>query len=319
MSEKAAHDLNTLFYPKSVAMVGASPKRGKGWASGNSYIASFIRQEFQGKIFPVHPTADYILGFKSYKSIRDIPEPVDLVIFTVPVRTALQVMEDCAAKGVKFVHLLTAGFSETGRAEHAEMEKKLLKIARKGGVRILGPNCMGLYCPEGGLAWSDDFPTQPGPVGLFSQSGQLASYIIFQSAPLGLRFSKVASYGNAIDLKAHEFLNYLAQDEKTKYIGSYIEGLNDGRLFFNAAKKITRKRPLVVWKGGQTEGGSRATQSHTAAIAGSHKIWQALCRQTGIISVDSMEELIFTISALQRVDLPEGTNVAILGGAGGGS
>ncbi|MBW1711226.1 MAG: CoA-binding protein [Deltaproteobacteria bacterium] len=319
MSVKSAHNLDKLFYPKSVAFVGASPKRGKGWSSGNSYINAFLKQEFQGKIFPVHLKADHILGYKSYKSIRDIPEEVDLVIFTVPVAAALQVMEDCAVKGVKFVHLLTAGFSETGRPEHADLEKKLLEIADRGGVRILGPNCMGLYCPEGGVSWSDDFPNKPGPVGLFSQSGQLASFIVFEGAPQGLRFSKVASYGNAIDLKAHEFLNYLAQDEKTKYIGSYIEGLNDGRLFIEAARKITRLKPLVVWKGGLTDGGSRATRSHTSAIAGSPKIWQALCKQTGIISVDSMEELIFTLSALQRIELPKGNNVCIVGGAGGGS
>ncbi|MBW2060680.1 MAG: CoA-binding protein [Deltaproteobacteria bacterium] len=319
MSDKATHELDKLFYPKSIAMVGASPKRGKGWSSGNAYIAGSIKQDFPGKIFPVHPQADYILGFKSYRSIREIPHEIDLVVLTVPVSVAFEVMEECVDKGVKFVHLLTAGFTETGRPEHAALEKKLLEIARKGGVRILGPNCMGLYCPEGGLAWMDEFPTAPGPVGLFSQSGQLASHIVFEGAPQGLRFSKVASYGNALDLQAHEFLAYFAQDEKTALIGSYIEGLNDGRAFFEIAREVTRKKPLVIWKGGQTEGGSRATQSHTAAMAGSSKIWQALCRQAGVISVDSMEELIFTLSTLQRIDLPHGTNVAILGGAGGGS
>ena len=156
MSLGTTHELDLLFYPRSIAMVGASPKKGKGWNSGNAYIAAAIKQNFQGNIYPVHPKATHILGFRSYSSIREIPGEIDLAIFTVPTMVALQVMEDCVAKRVKFVHLLTAGFTETGRPEHAELEEKLVQIARKGGVRIVGPNCMGLYCPEGGLAWSDD-------------------------------------------------------------------------------------------------------------------------------------------------------------------
>ncbi|MBW1709811.1 MAG: hypothetical protein JRJ73_07990, partial [Deltaproteobacteria bacterium] len=135
----------------------------------------------------------------------------------------------------------------------------------------------------------------------------------------GFRYSKVVSYGNASDLQSHDFLKYLAQDENTKIIGAYIEGLKDGRAFFEEAKSITREKPIVAWKGGETEGGSRATQSHTGSLAGSYKIWRALCRQSGIIPVISMEELLTTLAALQKLPLPQGTNVAILGGAGGGS
>ena len=147
----------------------------------------------------------------------------------------------------------------------------------------------------------------------------MAGMFVMKSAAHGLRFSKVVSFGNARDLKAHDFLNYLAQDEKTKIIGSYLEGLDDGKPFVEAAKTITRKKPLVIFKGGLSEGGTRAAMSHTAAIAGSSQIWQALCRQTGIISVFSLDELIFTLSALQRRSFAMGKNVVILGGAGGGS
>ncbi|MBN1613860.1 MAG: CoA-binding protein [Deltaproteobacteria bacterium] len=319
MSSESSNGLERLFYPKSVAVVGATPKKGKEWSTGNAYIAGLIEQDFQGKIYPVHPRAEYILGYKCYGSIREIPDQIDLVIFTVPSRVALQVMEDCVSKKVKFVHLLTAGFSETGYKEHADLEKRLVAIAKKGNVRLVGPNCMGLYCPEGGIAWTSDFPNVSGPVGIFSQSGQLAHTIVMMGALQRLRFSKVVSFGNACDLQAHDFLNYLAGDEKTKFMGTYIEGLKDGKAFFDAARDITRTKPLVVWKGGETEGGSRAVLSHTAAIAGSQEVWRGLCRQAGIIPVASVDEMTLVLSALQRLPLPRGRNVAVLGGAGGGS
>ncbi|MBW2085603.1 MAG: CoA-binding protein [Deltaproteobacteria bacterium] len=318
-TETATPDLDRLFYPKNIAVVGASPRGGGFMWGGNTFIEGALKENFKGKIFPVHPKAENILGMKAYKSIREIPEEVDFVIFSVPHAVVLPIMKDCAAKGVKFVHLFTAGFSETGREENIEIEKELVRLARESGIRVIGPNCMGIYCPEGGLAWTRDFPRTPGPVGFISQSGQLAGHFIEEGRDYGLRFSKVVSYGNASDLQCHDFLKYIAQDEKTKIIGLYIEGLKDGRSFFEAARNITRVKPMVAWKGGLTEGGSRATQSHTASLAGSPKIWQALCRQSGIISVSSMEELITTLAALQRVPLPHGRNAAILGGAGGGS
>jgi acyl-CoA synthetase (NDP forming) len=312
------HELHRLFYPKNIAVVGASPKSGF-MGQGNNYIQGAVDMNFQGEIYPVHPQAGEVLGFKAYRSVGDIPGDVDLAIFTVPAKAVLQVMEDCAAKRVKFVHLFTAGFSETGRAEFAEIEKKMVEMARKAGIRIVGPNCMGIYSPEGGLSFQPFFPKTPGSVGFFSQSGQLAGYFVMKGTTKALRFSKAVSFGNASDLKAHDFLNYLTQDEKTEVIGSYIEGLSHGREFFEAVKANMGGKPLVILKGGQTEGGGRATQSHTAAIAGSMKIWKAFCRQTGIISVDSLEEMVCTISALQRIPLPASKNVAIVGGAGGGS
>lgn len=319
MSEKCDHDLDKLFYPRHIAYVGASPKKGKRWSSGNAYISGAFNQDFQGDIYPVHPTAKNILGYKVYAGIGDIPGEIDLAVFTIPTSAALQVMEDCVAKGVKFVHLLTAGFSETGQSEHSAIEDRIVEIAQKGGIRIIGPNCMGVYCPEGGIAWNDQFPTRSGNVGFFSQSGQLATHFILQGPKRDIYFNKVVSFGNARGVKAHEFLEYFAQDSRIDIIGAYLEGLRDGRAFFEAARRITPKKPVIIWKGGQTEGGSRATLSHTAAIAGSQKIWQAMCRQAGIISVHSMQEALSTFAALRMIPLPKGPNVAILGGAGGGS
>jgi acyl-CoA synthetase (NDP forming) len=320
MSNTILEELHHLFHPRNIAVVGASPKSDPMMMSqGNNYIKGSIEQNFSGKIFPVHPRAKAILGIQAYHRVRDIPDPVDLVIFTVPADASLEVMKDCVGKGVKFVHLYTAGFGESGREDYARMERELISLARENGIRVVGPNCMGLYCPEGGLAFQPLFPNVPGPVGFFSQSGQMAGMFIMNAAAQGMRFSKVVSFGNARDLKAHDFLGYLAQDEKTKVIGSYLEGLTDGRAFIETAKKVTRKKPLVIFKGGLTEGGSRAAKSHTAAIAGSAELWQAICRQTGIISVTSLEELVFTLSALQHLPLPKGKKAVILGGAGGGS
>jgi acyl-CoA synthetase (NDP forming) len=319
MTVETIPNLDALFYPKSIAVVGTSPKRGVVWSSGNAYINGCVKQSYQGKIYPVHPEAKNVLGYTCYPSIDDIPDEIDLVIFCIPSSAVLDVMESCVRKKVKFVHLLTAGFSETGKDEYTDMEKRLVETARKGGIRIVGPNCMGLYCPEGGISWNGELPDRMGSVGLFSQSGQLANMVILAGTTKKVSFSKVVSFGNACDLKAHDFLNYLANDPKTKIIAAYLEGVTCGREFFEAAKKITRKKPLVVWKGGQTEGGARATQSHTAAMAGSHRIWEAMCRQAGIISVNSIDELIQTISAMKRLPYPDGTRVAVLGGAGGGS
>jgi acyl-CoA synthetase (NDP forming) len=313
------HSLDNLFLPKNIAVIGATTRKKWGWSSGNSWIAGSLAMGLQGAIFPVHPTADTIMGYKVYASVLDIPHEIDLAIFTIPLAGVIEVLKQCIQKQVKFVHLLTAGFSETGREEFKGVEEEIVQVARSGGIRLIGPNCMGLYCPEGGLAWNTSFPQTPGSVGLFSQSGQLASEIIMSIKSLKPRFSKAVSFGNASDLKAHEFLSYYAADEKTEVIAGYVEGLRDGREFFEAARSITPKKPLVVWKGGQTEGGSRATQSHTAAIAGSQTIWDAMCRQTGIISVSSLEEMVNTVQALQMMPLPSGRRVVVLGGAGGGS
>ncbi|MBI5115233.1 CoA-binding protein [Candidatus Poribacteria bacterium] len=313
------NSLNTLFYPKTIAVVGASPDGDPFRWGGKTFIEGLVKQNYRGKVYPVHPKADTVLGLKAYRSVDEVPDEVDLAIFSVPASAVMGVMADCVKKRVKFVHIFTAGFSETGLEDRAKLESDMATLAREGGVRVVGPNCMGVYCPDGGVAWVKDFPSESGPVAFVSQSGQLAGHFIEVGKPRGITFSKVISYGNASDLQCHDFLKYLADDEKTKVIGSYIEGLKDGRAFFEMAKKLTVRKPLVVWKGGQTEGGSRAVSSHTASIAGSRHLWRALCRQTGIISVDSIEELAATIVALQDLTPPKGPNVAIVGGAGGGS
>ncbi len=319
MSTNNKCDLEPFFYPKTIAVVGASPYSQDFRWGGKTFIEGLVKQNYLGKVCPVHPKAENVLGLRAYRSVRDIPYDIDLAIFSIPAPAVPQVMEDCVAKGVKFVHIFTAGFSETGLEDRTNLEKDIVAVAQKGGVRVIGPNCMGIYNPDAGVAWVKDFPAQSGPVGFVSQSGQLAGHFIEVGNNRGVRFSKVISFGNASDLQCHEFLEYLADDDKTEIIACYIEGLKDGRAFFELAKKITPKKPLVMWKGGCTEGGSRAVSSHTASIAGSTEIWKALCRQTGIIQVSSIEDLVSTVAALERLTPPPRPNVAIVGGAGGGS
>ena len=318
MDVEYKHELDGLFYPRSIAVVGATPKE-KDVGSGNMFIEGAFAQKFKGMIYPIHPEADSILGFKAYPSVSAVPGDVDLVILSIPLQAVLPVMADCVNKKVKFVHMFTAGFSETGRAETTEIEQEILTVARENGIRIVGPNCMGIYCPEGGVSFQAYFPTRPGPVAFVSQSGSIVNGFVEKGVNQGLHFSKIVSFGNAGDLQPHDFLEYLGQDSKTEVIGSYIEGLKDGRAFLETAKKLTIEKPLVVMKGGQTEGGTRAILTHTASMAGSLKIWQALCKQSGIISVDSTDELILTLAALRRMPKPEGLNAAIFGEFGGGS
>jgi acyl-CoA synthetase (NDP forming) len=312
------HPLQKLFYPESIAVVGASPKGNFGFG-GNGPILGAIRQNFQGNIYPVHPKAEAILGYKAYASVRDIPGKVDLAIFSVPLAVVEQVMKDCVEKKVEFVHLYTSGFSETGRSEHALIEQRIIDLAKANNIRVVGPNCMGIYCPDGGLAWGEMFQTRSGSIGVFSQSGQLANIFISNGETCGLSFSKVISFGNASDLNARDFLDYLSRDPKTDIIGAYLEGIDQGRAFFDLAKETTLRKPMVIFKGGMTDGGARASKSHTSSLAGSPEIWKGLCSQTGIIPVFSKEELITTISALKYMPLPKGNRVALFGGAGGGS
>jgi acyl-CoA synthetase (NDP forming) len=299
--------------------VGASPHSHDFRWGGKTFIEGLVKQNYLGKVCPVHPKAENVLGLKAYRSVRDIPYDIDLAIFSIPASAVTSVMDDCIAKRVKFVHIFTAGFSETGLKDRTKLESDLVAQAKEGGVRVIGPNCMGIYNPDAGVAWVKDFPAESGPVGFVSQSGQLAGHFIETGKGRGVRFSKVISFGNASDLQCHDFLQYLAEDDKTKIIACYIEGLKDGRAFFELAKKITPKKPLVVWKGGHTEGGSRAVSSHTASVAGSAQIWNALCKQTGIIQVCSVEDLVSTVAALEGLTPPARPNVAIVGGAGGGS
>jgi len=304
--------LNKMFYPKSVAIVGASAtNQESGW------LPRLIKAGYSGTLYPVNPKATEIMGLKAYPSVKDIPEPVDYAIFNIPRRFAPAVMSDCVANGVKVAHVYTAGFSETGEEEGKQLEAQLLEIAREGNIHVLGPNCMGIYCPSSGLTFNEDFPTQSGKVAFVSQSGAESIRFVFLSQDVGIHFSKVISYGNAIDLDAPDFLDYLAEDDETEVVACYIEGSRNGRKFMDAIKRCLTKKPLIVLKAGLTESGAGAAASHTASLAGSLAIWDAFFKQTGAIRVNTMDEVTDIIQTLLNLRCPQGRRVALVGRGGG--
>jgi acyl-CoA synthetase (NDP forming) len=281
-----AHPLEYIFHPRSVAVVGATSA-----SYGDQFVGSLREIGFPGPIYPVNPKADEIMGLRCYPSVREIPEPVDHVISSVSATRLREIIEDCGARGVKVIHLFTSGFGESGQADRQELEQWVVRRARDLGMRIIGPNCMGLYVPASGLTFTYGFPREPGTVALISQSGANAGEFVHTASLFGLRFSKVISYGNASDLNESDFLEYCAQDRETEIIAAYVEGVKDGRRFFRALKKAADRKPVIILKGGRTEAGGRAAQSHTASLAGSAQVFDTLCRQAGALQVSSLEEL----------------------------
>lgn len=310
--------LDFIFHPKSIAIAGVSAKEGAGFGGGG-FVASLQEIGFRGPIFLVHPTAPAIRGLKCYKSLLDIPDPVDYVISSVPARLVPDLLEDCITKGVRVLHLFTAGFTETGDAERAGMEQAVVRRAAEAGIRLIGPNCMGLYVPAARLAMMPGQPPEPGPVGMVSQSGMNAGEFIRHATPRGVRCSKVISFGNGADLKAADFFEYFADDPETEIVAAYLEGIQDGPRLARAIRRLGRKKPLVILKAGRTEAGSRAATSHTASLAGSLQIFDGLCRQAGALRVDSLEALIDMAVTFQFVKRLAGRSVVVVGGGGGAS
>jgi acyl-CoA synthetase (NDP forming) len=312
MPEGSFAALDYMFHPRSVAVVGASTQDGPG-----SFISAIKEMGFTGDLYPVNPKADEIAGLKCYPRLTEIPGDVDHVISSVPLRFVEQLVEDCAEKHVKVIHFFTAGFSETGDEEAAALEARILERAKQQGMRVIGPNCMGLYVPAAGLSFMPGMPVEPGPVALLSQSGANAGEFCRTGAVRGLRYSKVVSYGNGTDVRESELLEYCAEDPDTDVIACYIEGLRDGPRFLRALRKASAVKPVVVLKGGRTEAGSRAANSHTGSLAGSLQIFDAAVRQAGAIRVDRMEELVDTTVAFRYLRDVRGPRAGIVGGGGG--
>ena len=311
------HPLDEILHPSSVAIVGVPGTQRGGPGSG--FLSALIALGFKGKIYPVNPKYTEVDGLKCYASLREIPATVDYVISRVPAREVPKILEDAASKGVKCAHLFTARFSETGRPEAAQLEQEILELARKLGIRIIGPNCMGVYYPDHGLSFGDEFPKESGSIGVASQSGNLAMDLVMTGAMKGLRFSKVISYGNAIDLNESDYLDYFAQDPQTKVVLMYIEGVKDGRRFFDTLHRTTAIKPVIILKGGWGQAGARAIGSHTASLASTLEVWNAALKQTAAILADTLEELIDLAVSFYFLRPPEGKRVGVLGGAGGGS
>jgi len=303
-----------IFNPETVAVVGASNDLDK-WGAG--IFERVLTAPRVKRLYPVNKTAAEVQGVKAYPTVRDLPEAVDFVAIVIPFPDVPEVVRDCVARGVKTALIITAGLGETGE-KGAEMQRDIIDIASKGGLRLIGPNCMGHF------NMANDFSTvhrelvvERGGIGVISQSGAFAGHILQCGTEMGAGFSKFVSVGNEADLHFEDFVEYLAQDDDTKVITGYIEGLRKGRDFFRSARQITRRKPIIVVKVGRTGAGVKAARSHTGAIAGSDAIYDAVFKQTGVIRVNEVEELFDVASALLRQPLPKGNRVAILTGGGG--
>jgi acetyltransferase len=305
-------ELDPFFHARSMALIGASGKEGK---IGKMFMDRFLETGFR-TLYPVNPGADEILGVKAYPSVVDIPGPVDLAFVVTPPNAVLEAIKDCVAKGVKGIIINSAGFGEGGE-DGKELERKMTRIAQESGVRIIGPNCIGIYCPSSKLP----FPLGPGPqsgsVGAVSQSGSLVDHLTLIATKNGVRFSKAISCGNECDLNAVDFFEYLGEDPETKIIVSYIEGIKDGRRFNQVIREVSKKKPMIVWKCGTTEAGARAAASHTGALAGSAAVWEGVLKGAGIVRVNSQEEILDTLYAFYFQPLPQGRRVGIITGTGG--
>jgi acyl-CoA synthetase (NDP forming) len=310
----SSHPLEEILHPKSIAVVGAS-----AGGRGGQFVEPLVEFGYKGKIYPVNPKYSEVLGMKAYPTLRDIPDTVDYVISVVPAREVTKMIEDASVKGVKGIHLFTARFTETGRPQAAALEQEILKLVKRYGIRLIGPNCMGVYYPAEGITFMDEFPKKSGPVAFVSQSGNVVGDTVNKATRRGVFFSKAISYGNAIDLNECDYLEYFAQDPETKIIIMYIEGAKDGKRFFDILRRTTPIKPVVIIKGGKGQAGARATSSHTASLAGSYQVWEAMVAQAGAISVDTLDELIDLAVSFRFLPPIRGKRVGVGGGAGGAS
>ncbi len=310
----AANPLDRIFNARSVAFVGAS---NKATTMGTIQMLNTLKSTFAGPVIPIHPKANEVLGQKAYPSLRDLPEPVDLAVLIVPTKAVISVVEDAIARGIKHLVITTAGFREVDD-EGRRNEEHLVELGRKHDLRFVGPNCIGVINAHSGLN-TTFFPYrhQPGPLGLASQSGTYVTQTLDLLARWGIGLSKGISIGNAASIDLADALDFFAEDEKTRAVAMYIEGVSDGRRFFEAARRCAAIKPVVALYVGGTESGARSGASHTGALAGPDALYEGLLRQAGVIRARSVADLYQWGWALATQPVPKGRRMAILTHSGG--
>ncbi|MBI2906692.1 MAG: CoA-binding protein [Chloroflexi bacterium] len=307
--------LNKAFYPESVAIIGASAdeevERSSGW------LGRFQQSGYKGRLYPINPRATQILGLKAYPSILDVPEQVDYAVLGVRASLVPKLLRECVTKGVGVVHVFAGGFVESGKEEGRRLQQQVAEIIKGSNTRLIGPNCLSVYCPSSGLTFNLGFPAKSGPVGVVSQTGAALQRLVPVADSRGIHFSKVISYGNAVDVDSPELIDFLANDPETKCVWAYIEGVADGQAFLRSVVNCTQKKPVVILKGGLTEGGARAISSHTATLVGTKRVWQAFFKQTNAIPVETFDEALNQLTAILYFTPPAGRRVGIVGLGGG--
>jgi len=307
-------DLDKLFNPKNIALIGASATLGK-W--GSIILFNILNGGFEGTVYPVNPKERSILELDCYSAVGDIPEPVDLAMITTRAQTVPSLIDECGAKGIPFVIVVTSNFKEAG-PKGARLEHEIVEKARGYGMRIVGPNTMGIFSAGPHLhALMPPVIPLHGPVSMFSQSGNLGTQMLAWGESQGVGFEKFVSSGNEGDLTCVDYLRYFAKDETTRVILAYLEGVGDDSELLPVAREISKKKPIIVFKGGRTEAGSHAAASHRGAVAGSIHIYKSVFHQTGMIEVSSSQGLLDCAKAFSSLPIPRGNRVAILTRGGG--
>ncbi len=303
-----------LFCPKSVAVIGAAREETK---VGHTIVDNIINSGYKGNLYLINPNADEIHGIKCFKSVLDINNSIDLAIIVIPSKYILQVIEECAKKNTKFAIIISAGFKEIGR-EGLALEKELIATAKSYGIRIVGPNCLGIIdfnCPLNG-SFSPNMPNK-GAIGFISQSGALGTAVLDWAKTNDIGLSKFVSMGNKADISEIDLFEDWLDDNKTKVITAYIEGVSNGKEFMNICSKVTKQKPIIIIKSGNTDAGAKAVSSHTGTLAGSSKAYEAAFKQTGIIRAKTVKDLFNIATAFANQPLPKGNRVAIITNAGG--
>lgn len=310
--EDIVRQMNRIMRPDSVAVIGASNEDGK---IGNSVMKNLINGGYQGKIYPIHPKAGEIMGMTAYKSVLDVPGEVDVAVFAIPAKLVAGALEEVGEKHIPGAVLIPSGFAETGNVEGQE---EIVAIARKHDIRLMGPNIYGFYYTPKNLCATFCTPYDvKGKAALSSQSGGIGMAIIGFSRSAKMGVSAIVGLGNKSDIDEDDLLTFFEQDDNTEIIAQHCEDLKDGRAFAEAAKRVSKKKPVVVLKAGRTSMGARAASSHTGALAGNDKIYEDVFRQCGVIRARSLRDLLEYARGIPKLPTPKGENVVIITGAGG--
>lgn len=310
------HELDAIFKPKTIAVIGASRRKS---SLGYTILHNLVEHDFKGSIFPINPEAEVIHSFKCYKSVLAVMDDIDLAIIVVPRKEVFKVVEECGIKGVKGLIVITAGFKETG-PEGAQLEEELMKRVKKYGMRMLGPNCMGIINTDSKVSIDATFGKAgplKGKIGFISQSGALGVIILEYARQLRVGLSMFASVGNKRDISSNDLLQYWEKDPNTELILLYLESFGNPRKFTQIARRVSRSKPIIAVKAGRTSAGARAASSHTGALAGLDVAVDALFEQCGVLRVTSIEELFDVGKAFSNQSPPKGNRVAIISNAGG--
>jgi acetyl coenzyme A synthetase (ADP forming)-like protein len=304
--------MRRIMRPNAVAVIGASSEDGK---IGNSVMKNLINGGYQGQIYPIHPSAQEILGRRAYKSVKDVPGTIDVAVFAIPAKFVAPVLREVGEKKIPGAVLIPSGFAETGNVEGQE---EIKAIGRQYGVRLMGPNIYGYYYTPQNLCATFCTPYDyKGHVALSSQSGGIGMAIIGFSRSAKMGVSAIVGLGNKADLDEDDLLTYFEEDDETHVIAMHCEDLKDGRSFAEVARRVTKKKPVIVLKAGRTELGARAAKSHTAAVAGNDKIYDSVLKEAGVIRAPGLRDMLDYARALQKLPTPKGENVVIITGAGG--